>query len=125
MPRPLWQRLAVPVAAILVVVVVATAVIAVGLTRRGFPQVSGEQEVAGLDAEVEVVRDDLGVAHIYADTAEDLFRAQGYVAAQDRFFQMDLRRHIVSGRLSELVGEEIETGRIIKAIASHETGAAT
>ncbi|KUG55797.1 penicillin amidase [Serinicoccus chungangensis] len=117
MPRPLWQRLAVPIAAILVVVVVATAVIAVGLTRRGFPQVSGEQELAGLGAEVEVVRDDLGVAHIYADTAEDLFRAQGYVAAQDRFFQMDLRRHIVSGRLSELVGEGgLETDRVIRTL---------
>ncbi|WP_010148116.1 penicillin acylase family protein [Serinicoccus profundi] len=117
MSRPLWQRLAVPIAAILVVVVVATAVIGVGLTRRGFPQVSGELEVAGLSGEVEVIRDDLGVPHIYADTAEDLFRAQGFVAAQDRFFQMDLRRHIVSGRLSELVGEGgLETDTVIRTL---------
>jgi len=115
--RPLWQRLAVPIAAILVVVVVATAVIGVGLTRRGFPQVSGDLEVAGLSGEVEVIRDDLGVPHIYADTAEDLFRAQGFVAAQDRFFQMDLRRHIVSGRLSELVGEGgLETDTVIRTL---------
>ncbi|PZU49848.1 MAG: penicillin acylase family protein [Arsenicicoccus sp.] len=117
MSRPLWQRLAVPIAAILVVVVVATAVIGVGLTRRGFPQVSGDLEVAGLSGEVEVIRDDLGVPHIYADTAEDLFRAQGFVAAQDRFFQMDLRRHIVSGRLSELVGEGgLETDTVIRTL---------
>lgn len=105
MSRPVWQRAAVPLAAILVVVAVATAVLGVGLTRRAFPQTTGEIEISGLGGEVEVVRDALGVTHIYADTPEDLFRAQGFVAAQDRFFQMDMRRHIVNGRLAELVGE--------------------
>ena len=38
-------------------------------------------------------------------TAEDLFRAQGFVHAQDRFFEMDYRRHVTAGRLSELVGD--------------------
>ncbi|SOC54002.1 penicillin acylase family protein [Ornithinimicrobium cerasi] len=117
MSRPLWQRVAVPVVAILVVVVVAAAVLGVGLARRAFPQTSGEIAVPGLSGEVEVVRDALGVAHIYADTPEDLFRAQGFVAAQDRFFQMDLRRHIVSGRLSELVGEGgVEADRVIRTM---------
>ncbi|WP_281965742.1 penicillin acylase family protein [Serinicoccus marinus] len=117
MSRPLWQRVAVPTVAILVVVAVATAVIGVGLARRAFPQVSGELELPGLAGPVEVVRDERGVPHIYADTAEDLFRAQGFVAAQDRFFQMDLRRHIVSGRLSELVGEGgLETDRVIRTL---------
>ncbi|NNC10224.1 penicillin acylase family protein, partial [Corallococcus exiguus] len=46
-----------------------------------------------------------GVPQIYADTPEDLFRAQGYVQAQDRFFEMDYRRHVTSGRLAELVGD--------------------
>ena len=43
---------------------------------------------------------------IYASTTADLFRAQGFVHAQDRFFEMDLRRHITAGRLSELVGDD-------------------
>ncbi|WP_151525644.1 penicillin acylase family protein [Serinicoccus kebangsaanensis] len=117
MSRPLWQRVAVPAVAILVVVAVATAVIGVGLARRAFPQVSGELEVPGLAGQVEVIRDERGVPHIYADTPEDLFRAQGYVAAQDRFFQMDMRRHVVSGRLSELVGEAgVETDRVIRTL---------
>src|SRR5699024_5364045 len=42
------------------------------------------------------------------DTSHDLFFAQGYVHAQDRFFEMDYRRHVTSGRLSELVGENPE-----------------
>lgn len=115
--RPVWQRVAVPVVAILVVVSVATAVLGVGLTRRSFAQVSGEIHIPGLTGEVEVIRDALGVPHIYADTPEDLFRAQGFVAAQDRFFQMDLRRHVVSGRLSELVGEGgLQTDKVIRTL---------
>ena len=115
--RPLWRRLAAPLAAFLVVVVVATGVVAVSLTRRAFPQTSGELAVAGLEGEVEVIRDARGIPHIYADTATDLFRAQGFVAAQERFFQMDLRRHIVSGRLSELVGEAgLETDKVIRTL---------
>ena len=117
MSRPLWQRLAVPIVALLVVVIVATVVVGVGLTRRAFPQTSGELELAGLTGEVEVLRDAQGIPHIYADTAEDLFRAQGYVAAQERFFQMDLRRHVVSGRLAELVGEGGgETDKVIRTL---------
>ena len=117
MSRPLWQRLAVPIVAILVVVTVATVVVGVGLTRRAFPQTSGELELPGLTGEVEVLRDAQGIPRIYADTPEDLFRAQGYVAAQDRFFQMDLRRHVVSGRLAELVGEGgVETDKVVRTL---------
>ena len=59
-----------------------------------------------LDANVTVRRDRYGVPQLYADTAEDLFTAQGYVHAQDRFWQMDVRRHITAGRLAELFGED-------------------
>ena len=36
----------------------------------------------------------------------DLFRAQGYVHAQDRFWEMDFRRHVTAGRVAELFGED-------------------
>ena len=85
--------------ALLVVAAVVVAVVGVGLVRRSFPQTSGELAVRGLTAPVSVLRDHQGVPQIYADNAQDLFRAQGYVAAQDRFFEMDLRRHITAGRL--------------------------
>ena len=68
-------------------------------------ETDGEIDVPGLDAEVTVLRDAQGVPQVYADTADDLFRAQGYVQAQDRFFEMDVRRHVTAGRLSELFGE--------------------
>ncbi len=51
-----------------------------------------------------VVRDRSGVPHIYAQSQDDLFFAQGFVQAQDRLFQMDLWRRSVQGRLSEVLG---------------------
>src|SRR5262252_7692418 len=66
--------------------------------------VSGRREVAGLSAPVRVVRDRYGVPHIYAENPDDLFFAQGFVAAQDRLFQMDVWRRWALGRLSEVLG---------------------
>ncbi|RKE20762.1 penicillin acylase family protein [Streptomyces sp. TLI_171] len=77
---------------------------AVDTVRSSFPQVSGTVKVPGMSAPVDVVRDDKGIPQLYADTDADLFRAQGYVQAQDRFWEMDVRRHITSGRLAEMFG---------------------
>ena len=60
----------------------------------------------GLAADVTVMRDGSGIPHIYGDSITDLARAQGYVHAQERFFEMDVRRHVTAGRLSELVGAD-------------------
>lgn len=101
--RPL-RLLVLGLAAIVVVAVVATVAVAGTVIRRPLPAHGGELDVPGLTAEVTVHRDARGVPHIVADTPEDLFRAQGWVHAQDRFFEMDYRRHVTAGRLSELVG---------------------
>ncbi|MBW4620073.1 MAG: penicillin acylase family protein [Cyanosarcina radialis HA8281-LM2] len=73
--------------------------------RRSFPQASGSIALPGLQAEVTVKRDRVGIPQIYASNTRDLFLAQGYVHAQDRFWQMDFWRHIGSGRLSEMFGK--------------------
>jgi penicillin amidase len=84
---------------------------------RSFPQTDGEIQLPGLDAPVEVYRDSYGVPHIYASTADDLFFTQGYVHAQDRFWQMDFWRHIGSGRLAEMFGEsQLETDQILRTM---------
>jgi len=72
---------------------------------KSYPQVTGEVKMPGLDGAVEIYRDEMGIPYIYASTAHDLFFAQGYVHAQDRFWQMDFWRHIGSGRVAELLGE--------------------
>jgi penicillin G amidase len=94
--------------AVVLLVLLLVAVLVAGLTvvRRPFPTTSGDIEVPGLSAEVEVIRDQNGIPQVYADTAEDLFYAQGFVQAQDRFFEMDFRRHVTAGRLAELLGRD-------------------
>src|SRR5215218_11417953 len=67
-------------------------------------QIEGELTLPGLDSAVEVRRDRWGVPHIYARTQHDLFMAQGYVAAQDRLWQMEMWRRTGEGRLAEVLG---------------------
>ena len=62
------------------------------LAKSRLSQISGDIKVTGLEAPVQVVRDTWGVPHISAQSADDLFFAQGYVMAQDRLWQMDLWR---------------------------------
>ncbi|WP_370517181.1 penicillin acylase family protein [Pseudactinotalea sp. HY160] len=99
------RRVLVATAAVLAVVLVVGAITVVSALRKPLPAQSGEFRLSGLDSSVEVIRDELGIPQIYADSSHDLFFAQGYVHAQDRFFEMDYRRHLTAGRLSELVGE--------------------
>jgi penicillin G amidase len=61
--------------------------------------------IAGLEKPVEILRDKWGVPHIYAQTAHDLFFAQGFITARDRLFQLDLWRRQNSGHLAAVVGE--------------------
>lgn len=89
----------------LAAVVVVVSILSLVTVRRSFPHVSGEVRLDGLTASVLAARDGKGIPHVYADAAEDLFFAQGYVHAQDRFFEMDFRRHVTAGRLAELVGD--------------------
>ena len=72
--------------------------------RGALAQTSGRIELAGLAKPVEVIRDSWGVAHIYAQTQQDLFFAQGFVAAQDRLWQMEVWRRTGEGKLAEVLG---------------------
>ncbi|MEH0556037.1 penicillin acylase family protein [Streptomyces sp. B21-101] len=77
----------------------------ISTVRASFPQTTGSITLKGLAGPVSVQRDGYGIPQIYADSDADLFMAQGYVQAQDRFYEMDVRRHMTSGRLSEMFGE--------------------
>ncbi|HKP30011.1 MAG TPA: penicillin acylase family protein [Gemmatimonadales bacterium] len=69
-------------------------------------KIEGELRVPGLDSAVEVRRDRWGLPHIYAKTVRDLFFAQGFVAAQDRLWQIDMWRRIGNGTVSEVLGPD-------------------
>ena len=84
---------------------------------KSFPQIDGEIQLEGLDAPVDIYRDEMGIPHIYATTRHDLFFAQGYIHAQDRFWQMDVSRHIGSGRLSEMFGDsQLDTDSFLRTL---------
>src|SRR5688572_18614518 len=91
---------------------------------RSFPQIDGEIQVAGLDGSVDIYRDAMGVPHIYASTSHDLFFAQGYVHAQERFWQMDFWRHVGSGRISEMFAGEVKTDAFLRTLGWRQTAEA-
>lgn len=63
--------------------------------------------LAGLLAPVAVRYDQMGIPHIYAENSHDLFLAQGYVEASQRWWQMEWWRHLSAGRWAEIGGEEL------------------
>lgn len=69
------------------------------------PSPDGELDVIGLNDTVEILRDAWGVPHIYASNTYDLFFAQGYTQAMDRWWQMEFSRATASGRIQELTGK--------------------
>src|SRR5262245_28656607 len=74
------------------------------MIRAPMPAHQGTFQAPGLNANVEIYRDTWCVPQLSAATPHDLFFAQGYVHAQDRFWQMEARRRLGAGRLSELFG---------------------
>lgn len=110
---------------VVAIVVAALALILLGVwtwfTRQAFPQTAGTIKVSGLSQAVDVVRDEYGVAHIYGHTPEDLFFAQGYTHAQERFWQMEFQRRVGAGRLSEIFGENtLATDRFIRQFGFYD-----
>ncbi|MBO1336482.1 penicillin acylase family protein [Streptomyces sp. VRA16 Mangrove soil] len=113
----------------LIVIVLVLAVIAgigygaywsVDSVRASLPQTTGSIQLDGLDGPVQVKRDGYGVPQIYAASDEDLFMAQGFVQAQDRFYEMDVRRHTTSGRLSEMFGKsQVKTDEFLRTLGWH------
>lgn len=120
------RRVVLVIVSLLLVIVVVAAGILIYTVRRPFPKTNGTITVTGLQAEVNIYRDEYGIPHIYAQNQEDLFFAQGYVHAQDRFWQMEFWRHIAQGRLSEIVGEPtVETDAFIRTVGFNRISAAT
>jgi penicillin amidase len=111
------RRVAAWSAAVLVTVALVLGLVGVWAVRRSFPQYDGAVALPGLHADVTVHRDAHGIPQIYAQSAGDLFRAQGYVHAQERFWEMDFRRHVTAGRLAELFGgSQLETDTYLRTL---------
>ncbi|MEV5979171.1 penicillin acylase family protein [Streptomyces sp. NPDC052114] len=92
----------------------------ISTVRASFPQTKGTIKLDGLSGPVDVKRDGNGIPQIYAESDADLFMAQGFVQAQDRFWEMDVRRHMTSGRLSEMFGKgQVKTDEFLRTLGWH------
>lgn len=93
--------------------------------RGRLAKTGGDLDLKGLLENVEVLRDEWGVPHIYASNLHDLFFAQGFVHAQDRLFQLELNRRTACGRLSELFGAiALDTDRAARTFGFARLGQA-
>ncbi len=91
------------------------------LLKQQQPSYDGTITINGLQAEVEVLYDQYGVPHIYAQHETDAYKALGYVHAQDRLFQMELIRRIGRGTLSEILGPDLlKTDQLFRTLGIKE-----
>ncbi|HWV10989.1 MAG TPA: penicillin acylase family protein [Pseudomonas sp.] len=81
------------------------------------PLREGELTLQHLQAPVEVRYDERGVPHIQAQNETDMYRALGFVHAQDRLFQMEMMRRLARGELAEVLGAPLlETDRLFRTL---------
>ena len=71
------------------------------------PEKEGIKILPALHTNVEVITDNYGVPHIYAENDHDLFCALGYIHASHRLFKMDQMVRVAEGKLSEAFGSEL------------------
>lgn len=90
--------------ALLIVLSVMGTVLVYWLASRSLPDYNDEVAVYGLNAPVEIVRDNANVPHIFGAVDEDVFFGLGFAHAQDRMWQMIMLRRTAQGRLSEVFG---------------------
>ncbi|NMY68742.1 penicillin acylase family protein [Pseudomonas sp. WS 5414] len=106
-----------------VVAVLILAVLAgvVGYLYSKQPTRQGQVEVRGLQGSVTVRYDERGVPHIRAENETDLYRALGYVHAQDRLFQMEVLRRLSRGELAEVLGPKLlDTDKLFRSLRIRE-----
>lgn len=87
------------------------------VAKKRLSPLDGRFKAPGLKGKVEIRRDAHGVPHISASCREDLFFAQGFVHAQDRFWQMEVNRRLARGQLAEVFGPEaLDTDRLTRTL---------
>ena len=88
------------------------------------PKLDGKIHLTGLKGDIEIIRDEWGVPHIYATDVHDTLFAQGFVHAQDRLWQMEVNRRAAKGLLSEFIGEEaLDADRMSRTFGYARIGA--
>lgn len=109
---------------LLAVVVAVAAGAGYWYAQGKLPQREGEVAMAGLQAPVSVRYDSRGVPHLQAQNEADLYRALGYLHAQDRLFQMEIMRRLARGELAEVLGDKLlPTDTLFRSLRIREQAA--
>jgi len=90
----LWKRILKWFLIVLALLIIIAFILIQLVARKGLPDYNSTIKINGLESQVTVIRDEYGTPHIYAESDADLYRAVGYVMAQDRIWQMDLLRRV-------------------------------
>ncbi|TXT61631.1 MAG: putative Peptidase S45 penicillin amidase [Promethearchaeota archaeon] len=87
------------------------------VAKKSFPSYEGSEAYQEINGNVEVNWDNWGIPHIYAHSIEDAYFTVGLIHSQDRLWQMESMRKLISGRLSEIFGTEtIESDKHYRTI---------
>ncbi|WP_371370417.1 penicillin acylase family protein [Pseudomonas sp. QL9] len=109
---------------VLAVLVAASAAGAGWYLHGKQPVRDGQAALPGLQSVVDVRYDERGVPHISAQNETDMYRALGYVQAQDRLFQMEMLRRLARGELAEVLGPKlIDTDRLFRTLRLRQRAA--
>lgn len=92
----------------------ATAGVVSGMRARRERRLGRAQ---GLDADITINRDRLGIPHIIAASREDAHFGFGFAVGEDRLWQMDISRRVAMGKLSEIIGPDgLESDRMMRLL---------
>jgi penicillin amidase len=86
------------------------------LNRAAAPM-DGQLNLSGLKSKVEIIRDENGIPHIFAENRLDAFYSLGFVMASERLFQMEISRRVAEGELSEIIGDKgLESDKMFRSL---------
>lgn len=115
------KRILIGILSIIAIIAIAGFIYLQNLRYSAVPDYNKNVTINELSDSVKVYRDEYGIPHVYANNESDLYRAVGFLMAQDRLWQMDLLRRVTQGRLSEILGKsQAETDLLMRALRIQE-----
>ena len=115
------KRIIIGILFILAIIAIAVFIFLQNLKNAAVPDYNKNVTINELSDSVTVYRDGYGIPHVYANNESDLYRAVGFLMAQDRLWQMDLLRRVTQGRLSEIFGkDQVKTDLLMRALRIEE-----
>ncbi len=103
----MFKKILLGIVTLIIIVLIGGGLFVRSIATKGVPDYNTSLSLKNLKQEVVVRRDKFAVPHIIAKNEQDLYRAVGYVMAQDRLWQMDLLKRVTLGRLSEIFGKDL------------------